>query len=127
MGTLFNQKTRSYYEIDDSDLLCDIDDINAICKETGWTVENVLKLKKIHQIKRANDLYVANGDAHDEQMAGFGELIKEFFSMYQHAHVLHMNSPSAFEKIAMEMAEFRTAIIDAAEIISKGDNDVTIQ
>ena len=31
-------------------------------------------------MERANSLYVANGDIHDEQMAGIGELLSELNS-----------------------------------------------
>ena len=118
MGTLFNQKERSDYATCPNIVIWDIKEINDICKETGWTVENVLKLREIQEMERANNIYVANGDAHDEQMAGFGHLVKDFFELYRQSHVLYGNAPSAFEKIAMEMADLKTAIIDAANIIS---------
>ena len=36
-----------------------------------------MQAAKILEMKRKNDLYVNNGDAFDEQLAGFGEILKD--------------------------------------------------
>ncbi|MCX5846686.1 MAG: hypothetical protein NTW12_10100 [Deltaproteobacteria bacterium] len=77
MGTLFKQPERNHRVIK----LLDIEDFleNAIkvSKEKKVSVSDVIEAKKVLELQRKNDLYVENGDTHDEQMSGIGELLKE--------------------------------------------------
>lgn len=83
MGTLFNQPVREYYAIDKRKTLNFIEQVKEISKETGLTEELVIKAFEIKEMERKNDLFVVNGNIHDEQMAGIGELIKELNGVIQ--------------------------------------------
>jgi len=99
MGTLFNQSPRFNHRRDDDDAVSNqVRLIQRVANKTGQSYKEVLETCKMLEMSRQNDLYVNNGDAFDEQMAGFGELIKEAF-------VLGMDYPSALEKIAMVLED----------------------
>lgn len=80
MGTLFNEPERKYFDIDFKYVKSDCENIKKIAKETGMSVTDVIEVNKIKTQNRSIDCYVANGDIHDEQMSGFGELFKSFNS-----------------------------------------------
>jgi hypothetical protein len=77
MGTLFEQQPRKFLELDELDIDRFIEEVKTIKKKSGWTVDQSLKAREILESKRKNDLYVIDGDIHDEHMAGFGELIRD--------------------------------------------------
>jgi hypothetical protein len=78
MGTLFKQSARRYWEFDKVDLMNYIETLKEVAKKTELTIDQVIEVAKIKEQERTNNIYVANGDAHDEQMTGFGELFQEF-------------------------------------------------
>jgi hypothetical protein len=67
MGTLFNQKPR--YE-NESYAVNRIDSIKKIAKKKGLTIEETIMC--LDYAMREHDM-----DVKDEQLAGFGELLKE--------------------------------------------------
>lgn len=74
MGTLFNQPAR--YNCDrNHNLESNINYYKEMAAKTGVTFNQVVSVATLIESARTNDLYHANGDIHDEQMAGFGELI----------------------------------------------------
>ena len=77
MGTLFKQNARTYGSVEMKDVDLFLEDVKSLSEKHKVPVENVLEAYKIKEMKRTNDLYVNNGDAHDEQMSGIGELLKE--------------------------------------------------
>lgn len=98
MGTLFDQKPRRYHRFDvNDDIIREIKDLQYIQKKTGLNYDQVLETCKMLELRRKNELYVANGDIHDEQMAGFGELIKQFIrdfnELYSTEHPQRPNVP----------------------------------
>lgn len=77
MGTLFKQEPRPYYanSIDDIDEQIKI--MGALSKAHKIPLDQVISIAHVLELRRANDLYAYNGDAFDEQMQGFGELLQE--------------------------------------------------
>lgn len=74
MGTLFNQSPRlerEYYE------LGSINDIKELAEKTNLSFDQVVNALHFLELRRKNDLYVSNGDIHDEQMAGIGLLLQQ--------------------------------------------------
>lgn len=67
------------------------------------------------ELQRKNNLYVANGDAFDEQLAGFGDLIKEYFYCFKQAYGVtdSDDAPCFLEGIAMGLGMGDTSIKDA--------------
>jgi len=53
-------------------------EIMRISKETPLTIDQLIEVKKAYEMQRRNDLYVYNGETFDEQVAGFGEILKQF-------------------------------------------------
>lgn len=81
MGTLFQQPNRSYYDVDfDKDVRYACEKIQKIAKDTKMSVSDVIEIYKIETHNRAINCYVADGDAKDEQLSGFGELFESFNS-----------------------------------------------
>lgn len=77
MGTLFNQPVRKWLEYNDQDIINFIEQIQEISKKTKLSVDQIINIYEIKELTRKNDLFVQNGDIHDEQMAGIGELFKK--------------------------------------------------
>lgn len=77
MGTLLNQPERNYREVEFKDIMNEISRIKAVSARCDLSIPNIIKIIEILETRRRNDLFVANGDIFDEQMSGFGELLKE--------------------------------------------------
>lgn len=128
MGTLFNQSPRNYDRQESSKIISnEIDMIKDISIKTGITVSEVIETCKMLEMRRKNNLYVHNGDAFDEQIAGIGELIVEFIESFKKAFAVDPidDSPSALQSIAMSLGyEYPCAIANA---ISDFSEDVTFK
>ena len=110
MGTLFDQKPRNRNSINDNIIIREINEIEQISIETGWTVENILKLKEIHEMERANNLYIDNGDAHDEQIADIGEIIKRFVDLFERSFTPYGLNLPHFEQIAVAIKDLSDSL-----------------
>lgn len=77
MGTLFNQPERNYRRVTTSDVEYFLEDAIKISKKLKISLSDVIEAQKILELERQNSLYVENGDAHDEQMKGVGEIIQQ--------------------------------------------------
>jgi hypothetical protein len=80
MGTLFDQPERNYRTVESSNLTAFLRDASEVAKKLGVTVPDVIAAAHVLEIRRRNDLYVANGDVFDEQVAGLGHLLQEITS-----------------------------------------------
>jgi sugar phosphate isomerase/epimerase len=69
MGTLYSQPVRNRYEFD---LERWIEHAIKLAAELGISVAVVVAAKAAIEQERTNDLYAANGDVFDEQVAGIG-------------------------------------------------------
>lgn len=77
MGTLFTQQPRPDYANSMDDLDEQIKLMGALSKTHKIPLDQVISIAHVLELRRANDLYAYNGDAFDEQMQGFGELLQE--------------------------------------------------
>jgi hypothetical protein len=75
MGTLFNQRERNYRQVNDEVVENYVEWAVRIAKVHKVSVRDVLYARHMLEESRRNDLYVANGDAFDEQIGGIGELL----------------------------------------------------
>jgi len=73
MGTLYSQSERDYKEIDIHSKNEFFREVLELSKEHKIGADNIIEGLKVLELRRQNDLYVSNGDIHDEQMAGLGE------------------------------------------------------
>lgn len=77
MGTLSSQPARDYLRVSPGMVTSFLKDAVKIANECGVTVSDVIEAERVLQMDRQNSLSVRNGDVLDEQLAGFGELIRE--------------------------------------------------
>lgn len=75
MGTLFNQSIRKEFKVTDIQMYDMLSEAKRVANQHDLTVDQVLLAFKIKQLERKNDLMVSNGNIHDEQMAGIGNLL----------------------------------------------------
>ena len=80
MGTLFEQEPRDYRLISSGDLRSFLESATRLAKEFNISVSDVIQAKKALEMERQNSLYAANGDAFDEQLSGFGEILQDVVS-----------------------------------------------
>lgn len=74
MGTLFKQEPRNDYRVDDLSQF--LEEAVKLAKQHSIPISDVIAAKHALELERRNNLYRANGDAFDEQVAGIGELLK---------------------------------------------------
>lgn len=77
MSTLFSQEPRKYHRISMSDLSDFLLDAKDLALKLKIEVKDVIAAKHALELQRTNNLYAANGDAFDEQLAGFGDILKD--------------------------------------------------
>ncbi|BBU83162.1 hypothetical protein EIMP300_45620 [Escherichia coli] len=79
MGTLGNQPCRSRYEFDDFNLANPhrAAALTKLAKETGVSVDTLIKLEIAMQLNRLNSILIENGDKMDENLAGIGEILQK--------------------------------------------------
>ena len=77
MGTLSNQETRNHIRVEASALDEFISSAVKLAQKHKIHVSDVISASRVLELSRSNDLYVNNGDAFDEQIAGIGELLQK--------------------------------------------------
>jgi len=77
MGTLFNQSVRAWFDIDQELMDRYAVIVKTTARKHSITIDDSLALLEILVRDRANNLEKWDGDAKDEQLAGFGELWME--------------------------------------------------
>ena len=77
MGTLFNQPPRQFLDVDESKVEHFLETVLKLSKKYNIPTQEVIYSIEVLELRRKNDLYVRNGDTFDEQMAGFGDLLKD--------------------------------------------------
>lgn len=75
MWTLFSQEPRKHYNYD---LYEEIEELKHIAKQNNISYLEVLKTFEVLELRRKNDLFIANWDILDEQLAWFGQLIESY-------------------------------------------------
>lgn len=76
MGTLLEQPKRNTHVVDFDDLKGELIEMIKIAKHLKIELKDVLKARECMEMQRANYLRFDNGDIQDEQMSGFGEILK---------------------------------------------------
>ena len=79
MGTLFEQRPRINFVIYNTaghirDIIADIEDM----RRHGFTVDQAIEIQKLAHNRCEFFDRIQDGDIRDEQLAGFGQLIREF-------------------------------------------------
>jgi hypothetical protein len=77
MGTLFNQEPRNHLHVEASNLDEFLSSAVKLSQKHKIPVSDVISASRVLELSRRNDLYVNNGDAFDEQVAGIGELLQK--------------------------------------------------
>ncbi len=80
MGTLFNQSPRKYWEVTKESVDSLLEDAVELAKKHKVKISDVFEAYKVCEEQRKHNLYVSNGDALDEQLAGFGDLIQNLIT-----------------------------------------------
>ena len=84
MGTLFNQQPRGEclkYLSTPSQTIDWCKWVQTQAENLGWEISDVLKAFEINQLEIANTLALRDGDAKDEQLADFGEILQNLVSV----------------------------------------------
>ncbi len=77
MGTLYDQQPRDYKPVSIEHVGGFLNEVSELVKKHKVSVADVIEAHKVLELKRRNDLYVANGDIYDELMAGIGKEIQK--------------------------------------------------
>jgi hypothetical protein len=80
MGTLFDQPVRNRQEVPYKDIEYFLETSCQLALDYDVSISDVIQARKVLEMERANTLRVGNGDIFDEQMGGFGELLRELIS-----------------------------------------------
>jgi hypothetical protein len=76
MGTLANQDVRNQHNVGDFEKNIFFEDVIELSKKHKLTPAEIIAGLHVMAINRSSDLYLANGDIHDEQQSGFGEIFR---------------------------------------------------
>jgi len=77
MSTLFSQGPRKYHRVSVGDIDDFLNDAKELASKLKIELKDVIAAKHVLELQRRNDLYAANGDALDEQLAGFGDVLRD--------------------------------------------------
>ena len=78
MGTLFDQSPRNCHQVDKVDVVRLVETYDEVARHYGIPFDSVIKVAELLQRTRELDLRVADNDAKDEQLGGFGEILQEY-------------------------------------------------
>lgn len=79
MGTLFEQPSR----VTLTDEYC-TDEMITVLKtyqDAGYSKDQSIEIMKVHEMRKSNWINLNDGDIKDEQLMGFGELLKELIKV----------------------------------------------
>lgn len=76
MGTLYSQDSRDWHRLTEGHLDNFLSYATELAGKHKIAVSDVIAAARVLELRRANDLYVSNGDIHDEQIAGIGEELR---------------------------------------------------
>ena len=80
MGTVFDQPRRESLEVNEEEFTEAIQSLHRVAKKCKISLDQATEIWHVCQLKRANDLAVANGDVHDEQVAGIAGILQDIES-----------------------------------------------
>ena len=76
METLFDQPVRDRHDVSLKIIESSCEEMKNIANRLKMNVSDVIEVYKIEVIERAIYSYIDDGDRKDEQLAGFGKLLK---------------------------------------------------
>lgn len=77
MGTLHHQEPRNKFHVQEKDVEDYILNVKEIASKHDMSIDQTIKILENLELQRKNNIAVANGDIHDEQLMGFGDLFQE--------------------------------------------------
>ena len=77
MGTIYDQQPREDKSVSIEYVSGFLNEVSELAKKHKVSMADVIEARKVLELERRNDLYLSNGDIHDEQMAGIGKEIQE--------------------------------------------------
>lgn len=83
MGTVFSQPERKPYDVLVGALEHSTTIAQSIAKRFALPFDSVVALMHVLELRRANDLAVANGDAWDEQISGVAEELQRIAHAFE--------------------------------------------
>ena len=83
MGTLYSQQPRKSHEITEGQLDSFLAFVSGLAQKHKVPVADVVASARVLELRRANDLYVGNGDIFDEQIAGIGQELQRIAESIQ--------------------------------------------
>ena len=110
MGTLYAQSPRNYHIINLKEVSEQCKEIQKIAKELKLSFSEVLETYKLLENSRLTTIRVADGDAKDEQLGGFG-IIAE--SLISEIHII----ADTFNKLANEDHGLIDALFDLKALL----------
>lgn len=78
MGTLFNQPPRDGHQVNKVDVVRLVETYKVVAQHYDIPFDSVVKVAELLQRTRELNLRVADNDAKDEQLCGFGEILQEY-------------------------------------------------
>ena len=78
MGTLFKRELRDHVIVGNDVIEDEFACYGVMAKKYGCNVRDIIEMKKVLEYERRTDILIADMDAKDEQLAGFGKLIVGF-------------------------------------------------
>lgn len=78
MGTLFNQEPRRNHKFSQENFDDYMDLIKYGQSQHKLTIDQSIEVCRLLEMRRANNLSWDNGDIHDEQLMGIGELMQAY-------------------------------------------------
>lgn len=76
MGTLFEQQKRNYYRVTSDEVVELIKEMKRVSDSTNIDFTSTLAVYNLLEKRRESNIKVWDGDVKDEQLAGFGEILK---------------------------------------------------
>ena len=83
MGTLYDQPPREMKSVSLQNVEYFLQDVATLAKKHKLEKTDIIEVYKLMELSRKNDLFVANGDIHDEQMAGIGNILSSIQNSLQ--------------------------------------------
>jgi hypothetical protein len=76
MGTLYEQAPRRWHEVEEPEIDEFLSTVIRLAEKHGISVSDVIAASRVLELARQNNLYIEDGDAFDEQLAGLGRILE---------------------------------------------------
>ena len=110
MGTLFKQDPRKSFNVSKSDVEEFLEEVKTVARESNINIPDVIETYRVLENRRRNNLYHYNGDVFDEQIAGIGEIFKDFVEHIESISSTNDDLVGHIENIAGSLEKFSELI-----------------